>query len=105
MLKKKLLLVGDPETAGILDAAGYEVTRVESAIEAAGRINGYVPDLILVDDPVVPDALSAQGIPIVLLAEVDGPDPGGSRNVIYRPCRPRTLIERVEHVLRSMHHA
>ena len=102
MLKKKLLFVGDAETARVLDAAGYEVTRAGSDGEAAGRINGYVPDLILVDAPDVPNALAARGIPIVLMADVGGPEPLGGRKVIYTPCRPRTLIERVEHVLRSL---
>ena len=105
MPKKKLLLVGDAETAGILEAAGFEVTRVDSALEAAGRINRDVPDLIIVDAPDVPESLAAPGVPIVMVADVGGPEPAGAQRVIYKPCRPRTLIERVEHVLRSLQRA
>lgn len=113
MRKKKLLLVSEePGAMGscsdLLDTAGYEVTTVSSVGEAAGMIDGYVPDLILLDGVTSVDELSSREetrrIPVVLIADLagspEGEPPPGIRRVIYKPCRPRTLIEGVENVLR-----
>jgi DNA-binding response OmpR family regulator len=108
-MAKKLLLVGEAKdgVAQHLAEAGFEVTRAATDGEAAGMIDGYVPDLILLDGIDGPGALAGRGIPIVLITEHLSRGPGGTsrrnrgfRGVIYKPCRPRTLVEGVENVLR-----
>jgi len=113
MRKKKLLLVSSEPGARrsvslLLDGAGYEVSTAASIGEAVAGIDGTVPDLILLDGVESAGEISTReetrGIPLVLIAELagapeEGPPPG-IRRVIYKPCRPRTLIEGVESALR-----
>jgi two-component system alkaline phosphatase synthesis response regulator PhoP len=117
---KKILLVDDePDTlltySDILASGGYEVTTASSGEEATKMIDGYHPDLILLD-VMMPDKngievacdlaarREARDIPIVILtalSSVDGIESvPGVRRIIYKPCRPKTLLEGVDHVLR-----
>ena len=113
MRKKRLLLVAEEAGAltsvsGLLDAAGYEVTTASSVGEALAMIDGNVPDLILLDGAEGAGEISSREetrrIPLVLIAELvessGGNPPPGIRRIIYKPCRPRTLIEGVESALR-----
>ena len=119
---KKILLVDDePDTlqvySDLLSTEGYDVTTAASGDQATRLINGYRPDLILLDVMMpgkngveVARELSlrkdTKDIPIVLITAL-GPDNEfeiqsvpGVRRLIYKPCRPRTLLEGVDHVLR-----
>jgi DNA-binding response OmpR family regulator len=117
---KKILLVDDePDTlrtyADILATEGYDVTTASDGRQVAAMIDGYRPDLILLDVMMpgksgleVARDLSlredTKDIPIVMitaLSTVNGMESApGVRRFIYKPCRPRTLLEGVDHVLR-----
>ncbi len=117
---KKILLVDDePDTlqtySDLLTSEGYEVATASSGEQATRMIDGYRPDLILLDVMLpgkngveVARELSGREdtreIPIVMITAL-GPDSSlesvpGVRRLIYKPCRPRTLLEGVDHVLR-----
>jgi CheY-like chemotaxis protein len=120
---KKILLVDDePDTlrtySDLLSSEGYEVATASSGDQATGMMSGYRPDLILLDVMMpgkngveVARELSgrpdAKDIPIVMITALSSSPPGngietipGIRRFIYKPCRPRTLLEGVDHVLR-----
>lgn len=119
---KVLFIDDEPDTlrtySDILDAAGYNVTTAQTGEEALALLNGYLPDIILLDVMLpgkggleVARELSqrqeSRDIPIVAItALATFPDNGtleglpGIRRVVYKPCRPRTLLESIEEVLR-----
>jgi two-component system phosphate regulon response regulator PhoB len=122
-MRAKILLVDDePDTrktySDLLESEGYEVTTAGSGEEALKKINGYRPDLILLDimlpgrDGVaVARELSLRSdtveIPVVMVTALHSFPTGrglsqipGIRRFIYKPCRPRTLLEGVEDALR-----
>lgn len=117
---KKILLVDDePDTlqtyADLLGSEGYDVAVASNGEQAMKMIDGGRPDLILLDVMMpgkngveVARELSGREetreIPIVLITAL-GPENDlesvpGVRRLIYKPCRPRTLLEGVDHVLR-----
>jgi DNA-binding response OmpR family regulator len=120
---KKILLVDDEADtlqtySDLLSSEGYEVATASSGDQATRMVNGYRPDLILLD-VMMPgknglevarefsDCHETRDIPIVMITALS-PLPAGSgvetipgvRRFIYKPCRPRTLLEGVDHVLR-----
>ena len=125
-MKGKVLLVDDEPDAqqtyrDILESDGYEVTVAGTGEAAVALIDGYRPDVILldimlpgVDGIEIARRLSRRpdthGIPIVMitalhefktgagLAEIEG-----IRRFIYKPCRPRTLLEGVEDAIQYPH--
>ncbi|HXX95277.1 MAG TPA: response regulator [Planctomycetota bacterium] len=120
---KRILLVDDEADtlrtySDLLSSEGYEVATASSGDEATGMIDGYRPDLILLDVMMpgksgleVARELSGrretQDIPIVMITALSSvPSPHGNESIpgvrrfIYKPCRPRTLLEGVDHVLR-----
>lgn len=122
-MKPKVLLVDDEPDAlktysDILCSEGYEVTVATTGEQALRMIDGYRPDVILLDIMLpgkngveVARELSrrsdAGDIPVVMITALnsfpvgDGLDSiPGIRRFIYKPCRPRTLLEGVENVLR-----
>lgn len=123
MPKKKILLVDDEsdylETyAGILAAAGFEVLTAETGEDALAAIDGYRPDLVLLDvmlpgksGPEVARELSSRGdakhVPVVFITglptfpeerALDGLP--NVRGVIHKTCRPKTVLERLDDILR-----
>lgn len=122
-MKNKVLLVDDePDTlrtyADILTSGGYEVTVASSGDEAIGKVDGYRPDVILLDimmpgtDGIeVARRLSEQpdlkDIPTIMITALTSFPTGAGleaisniQRFIYKPCRPRTLLEGVDDVLR-----
>lgn len=119
---KKILLVDDKPgtrqaTSDILASEGYEVATAADGDAATRMIDGYRPDLILLD--IVTPGNGAHGfaeelsgradtrdIPIVMITPLSAPPPAaghavpGVRRLIYKPCRPRTLLEGIDNVLR-----
>jgi CheY-like chemotaxis protein len=102
--------------ADILGSAGYEVTTAATADEGLARIAEAHPDILLLDI-MLPGKDGTQlaaelaenprtaGIPIVVITALntfppDGDGVPGVRRVIYKPCRPRTLIESIDEVVR-----
>jgi CheY-like chemotaxis protein len=120
---KKIMLVDDePDTlvtySDLLSSEGYEVATASSGDQATDLLSGYRPDLILLDvmrpgktGVEVARELSGRpdtkDIPIVMITALSSVPEGtgiesipGIRRFIYKPCRPRTLLEGVDHVLR-----
>ena len=120
---KKILLVDDEADtlrtySDILSSEGYDVTTASSGDEAARMIDGYRPDLVLLDVMIpgkngvevareLSERQDTKDIPIVMITalsaipSVNGLDTiPGIRRLIYKPCRPRTLLESVDNVLR-----
>lgn len=120
---KKILLVDDEADtlrtySDLLSSEGYEVTTASSGEQATGMIGGWRPDLILLDVMMpgkngvevareLSDRPDTKDIPIVMITALSPlpPESGiesirGIRRFIYKPCRPRTLLEGVDHVLR-----
>lgn len=96
-------------------AGGYEVTLVGSGGDAVSALEITRPDLIVVDLSKAPlteaevleilDRAVACGIPLVALADIDHPvvcawSVERIRHIIYRPCRPRTLLAGVADAIR-----
>lgn len=119
----KVLLVDDEPDAlktyfDILTSAGYEVRAASTGEMALESINGYRPDVILLDirlpgkDGIdVARELSRRpetaDIPVVMITALTSFSTGSGmadlpaiRRFIYKPCRPRTLLEGVEDALR-----
>jgi len=119
----KVLLVDDePDTlrtySDLLQAENYEVACAASGEQALEMIPVFRPDVILLDIMLpgkngieVADELSrredARGIPIILITALEAypsgdgmASPPSVRRCIYKPCRPRTLLEGVHDVLR-----
>ncbi len=125
-MNAKVLLVDDePDVRktyrDILEAEGYEVTEAASGDEAIKKINGYRPDLILLDIRMpgkngiemareLGNREDTKGIPIVIITALASFPVGeglasipGIRRFVYKPCRPKTLLEGVEDVVRYRH--
>jgi CheY-like chemotaxis protein len=125
-MRQKILLVDDdPDTlrtlADVLESGGYEVTTAATGEEALVMTDGYRPDLILLDvmlpgkDGVevareLAGRTETRAIPVVLITALEALPEGsdarsipGVRRFIYKPCRPRTLLEGIDHVLRYEH--
>ncbi|MBI2930340.1 MAG: response regulator [Planctomycetes bacterium] len=114
-MRRRLLLIDDePNTrtvyTDILTTEGYDVTVVPDRQEALAAIDRQRPDVIVLDAdsgagaPEVAGYLAPWEIPIVMIAPLTpsrmlGPI-RGIRRIIYKPCRPRTLLEGIEDVLR-----
>lgn len=122
-MKRKVLLIDDDADtlktyADILTAEGYEVTTASSGEEALAIIDGDPPDVILLD-LLLPDQngidvartlaqrTDVKHIPIVVVTALttQPTDPAvagieGIRRFVYKPCRPRTLVEAVEDAIR-----
>lgn len=114
-----LLLVDDEATlreplAEYLARQGFVVREAESAAAARATLNGYVPDLVLLDI-MMPgeDGLSlcrhlveARGIPVILLtARSEAMDriiglEIGADDYVPKPFEPRELVARIRSVLR-----
>ena len=124
MNRKVLLVEDDGDTlkcySDLLVAEGYEVRTARTGEEALGALNGYVPDLILLDI-MLPEmsgidvirSLSARtngnAIPVVIVTALDSvPNQEAIEKLpfvkrfIYKPCRPRTLLEGISHALRQL---
>lgn len=122
-MNEKVLVVDDEaDTArtysDILSTEGYDVTIASTGERALSMIDGYRPDIILLDimlpgkDGIeVARELSRRGdaehIPIVIITALNEFSVGsgvdeisGIRRFIYKPCRPRTLIEGIEDAIR-----
>jgi len=120
---QKLLLVEDePDSrklyADLLSSEGYEVRVATSGEEALGMINGYRPDAILLDVMLpgksgidvareLAHRSDTSEIPVVVITALNEFSTGGGlaaipgiRRFIYKPCRPKTLIEGVEDAIR-----
>lgn len=125
-MNAKVLLVDDESDVrktyrDILEADGFEVTEAASGDEAVRKINGYRPDLILLDIGMpgrngieiareLGNRADTKDIPIVVITALNSFPVGdglgsipGIRRFVYKPCRPRTLLEGVEDVLRYRH--
>ncbi len=122
-MKTTVLLVDDePDTRqmykDLLESEGYEVSLASSGEEALQRINGYRPDVIVMDimlpgqDGIqIARELSRRKetaeIPIVMITALNSfwvgsgiAEVPGIRRFIYKPCRPRTLMEGIEDAVR-----
>ena len=122
-MHEKVLVVDDePDTlktyADLLEAEGYDVRTALTGDMALGMINGYKPDVILLDimmpgrDGIetareLSRCAETAAIPVIIVTALKTFSVGsgvdtipGIRRFIYKPCRPRTLLEGVEHVLR-----
>ena len=116
----KILLVDDEADtriayADLLASEGYEVTTASSGPEATAQTGRSRPDLVLLD-VMMPgqsgidvarewsERQETKDIPIVLITALSAQEElkavPGVRRIIYKPCRPRTLLEGVDHVLR-----
>lgn len=122
--KSKVLLADDEPDAlrtfgDILTSAGYEVATAASGEEALRTLDRFPADVILLDimlpgkDGIeIARELSRRTvehpIPIVLITALNSfpcdetgfADIPGIRRFIYKPCRPKTLLEAIDHVLR-----
>ncbi|MBI2933816.1 MAG: response regulator, partial [Planctomycetes bacterium] len=104
-------------TADILESAGYEVLTAATGEEALRLIDTRRPNVILLDLVLpgkdgfqVAAELSsrpdARDIPIVVVTALDVAQDKqaeklqGVRRIIYKPCRPKTLLESIDDVLR-----
>ncbi len=103
--------------SAVLEGGGFDVVRAQDGNGILRLLGDARPDVILMD-AALPDGRGtdvAQGvcrrqrgmcIPVVLVAAGDSvPAAGlervpGVRAVIFKPCRPRTLLDTVEGVLR-----
>lgn len=105
----------------ILTLGGYEVRTATSGEEALTMINGYVPDVILLDIRLpgidgfevarrLSDRRREDPIPVVAItaldrgaSEVTLARPPGIRRFLFKPCRPKTLLEVVDDAIRYNH--
>ena len=125
-VKRRILVVDDEPDArqtfrDIFESEGYEVTEAATGEEAVGSINGYRPDVILLDIMLpgqtgmqVAQTLGAradtQHIPIVIITaassfvigDLGWGHPPSVRRYIFKPCRPCTLLQVVDDAIR--HH-
>jgi DNA-binding response OmpR family regulator len=125
-MRSKVLLVDDEEDTRtmyreILESEGYEVTLAETGERALTLVDGYQPDVILLDvmlpgkDGIeVARDLSrradARHIPIIMITALSSFPVGmgfdsieGIKRFIYKPCRPKTLLEGIDDVIRYKH--
>ena len=123
MKRPRVLLVDEApgthrSTAALLSRGGYEVATASDGKEALEKAGETRPDLILLDFPPhrgrdfrvarqLSEHVDTRAIPIVMITYMEqtpppirqGPtDP--IRRFIYRPCRPKTLLEGIGDVLR-----
>lgn len=121
-MQRRILLVDNgagraSDYSPLLQAQGYEVTVARDPGEAAVLIDGVRPDLMVLSVPPndprgvmqareLLDRESARGMRTVGLASLDGGPahtPGAMEGIcrfIYSPCRPKTFLEWISHVLR-----
>ena len=122
-MNAKVLVVDDePDTlktyADLLGTEGYDVHTAPSGDRALEMIDGWRPDLILLDimmpgkDGIetareLSRRAGTTSIPVIIVTALKTFSVGGGldaipgiRRFIYKPCRPRTLLEGVESVLR-----
>jgi DNA-binding response OmpR family regulator len=122
-MAKRILVVEDHEDTllflrDLLEGEGYRVQTAATAAQAEASARIERPDLILLD-VMLPDgdgvdlarSLSADsrlaGVPIVLVTalsfsttlETEARQVPAVRRILYKPCRPRTLLEVVEDAL------
>ncbi|OGL45374.1 MAG: hypothetical protein A2W05_11690 [Candidatus Schekmanbacteria bacterium RBG_16_38_10] len=124
---QKILLVEDePDTLKmfkeILESEGYEVAPATNGEEALAIINGYIPDLIVLDIMLpgisgievakkLAERNEVKNIPIVVVTALDNIPLGsdnisgltGIRRFIFKPCRPKTLLEGIKDALTYKH--
>ncbi len=121
MTKVRVLVVDQEpvelqEYGELLVSEGYEVEKAGSAAEAASSIASRPPDLVLMDLPGTGDEkvraareITAGGgtarIPIIVVTPISGVTPdadpaAGIRRFIFKPCRPKTLLEGITDVLK-----
>ena len=117
MMAKKILVVDDePDTVqtfrDILESEGYEVREASSGDQALAAINGYRPDLVLLDIMMpgktgveVAWALNQRAdaceIPIVMITALSSIPVGdrslseitGIKRFVFKPCSPATLLK------------
>lgn len=124
--KARVLLVDDePDTQqtykDLLESEGYQVAVASTGEEALQRIDGPRPDVIILDimlpgkDGIQVARELAQRtetaeIPIVIVTALNSfwigsglDEVPGIRRFIYKPCRPRTLLEGIEDAVRYQH--
>lgn len=123
-MAKKILIVDDePDTLktfiDLFQSEGYDVTAVDTGEKALDTINGYQPDVILLDIMLpgrngieVARELGSRGtarrIPIVMITALSAFPVGdlslaeetGIRRFIFKPCQSRTLLQVVDDAVR-----
>lgn len=123
---RRILLVDDePDTlkvyTDILESEGYEVATAQSGERALELLDRARPDLILLDIMLpgkdgmevareIAEREETRDIPIVMITALDAFTTGqwlGAappvRRFLYKPCRPRTLLEGIEDALQCPH--
>lgn len=122
-MKRKILIVDDEADTRrlyteLFESEGYDVRCASTGEEALSTIDGYQPDVILLDIMLpgrsgieVARELAARGnkIPTVGITASAGYCPGdwseaqatGIRRFLFKPCRPKTLLQVVEDALRG----
>lgn len=127
-MKKILLVEDEADTATmyqeLLTQEGYDVLASPNGEHALQVVGEYKPDLVLmdimlpgVDGIEVARRLSeneaTRNIPVIVVTALDGFSLGqgffgstmsvlsGVRRFVYKPCRPKTLLESIADVLQS----
>lgn len=122
-MAKRILVVDDHADTrtflrDLLEGEGYEVRTAQTAVQAQAAAHAERPDLILLDVMLSDEdgldlarRFSADprlaGVPIVLVTalalssglEADARGIPAIRRILYKPCRPRTLLEVVDDAL------
>lgn len=122
----KILIVEDDIDAlnmysELLRDAGYDIKSAADGREAIESINGYRPDLILLD-VMLPNVNGLEvarqlknndtsSIPIIIITALTVFPPtreslgnySNIKRVIFKPCRPKTLLEGIDDVLKAKH--
>lgn len=124
-MRRALVVDDEPDAlrlfVDILTSGGYEVRTATTGEEALSMINGYVPDVILLDiflpgidgfevarrlagrrpeDPIPVVAITALGQDG---REITPASPPGICRFLFKPCRPKTLLEVVDDAIRYHH--
>jgi len=124
-VSKRLLVVDDHEDTlllmrDLLEGEGYRVSTAATAADAVEALRSDRPDLLLLDVMLPDDSglnlartLSRDSelgrVPIVLVTaltttaqlEREAREIPAIRRILYKPCRPRTILEVIDDVLRG----
>ena len=124
-MPKRLLVVDDHEDTlllmrDLLEGEGYQVRTASTAAAAEAALRSDKPDLLLLDvmlpdDSGLNQARALAGdpqlgqVPILLVTamtttaqlEREAREIPSVRRILYKPCRPRTILEVIDDVLRA----